>query len=545
MELSDLDARLSVIESRLCIIERSLGFSSPPHVTARPASLTPAQTVHQETTESSREEKPGNWLGIIAVICFILAAGFIIKLSIESGWLTPERQVCLAILFGLSLVGTGFALLKSDHEYASLLPASGVIVLYITAFAAYQYYSLVSFEIAIAMVSFVSGLCIWLYTQIRHGIYPVTAAVGAYISPVILGLNTTAVFSIYYFLLCSFAFATISIWLQSRTLTMVSAYLAILMTSFIGFDLQQDEFIASMLALHFIILSTGTYLYTTSNRQPLTVAESYSYLPVLLVFYAMEYYFIERISPNLAPWISLGFAGLLIGFYLSAKKYFPDNLASKSLILSFTTIVCFHSIYLELLPPGIHPWLFVFIMLGGAFFCTNVHMKKYGRAFSVPVIAVLAIMAIEYINMAGHLLEEDNLSWLAVSFASIMSIWYAFLVTVGTAPKTYGHALLGSAHILAVLGFYRLTNDYNSLAVSASWLLYAVSVIAFAFIRKDGIMAKSALFVLGLAAGKALLYDAASAPTIIRILCLLLTGAVLYGCGFIMRRISNWAANSK
>ena len=51
---------------------------------------------------------------------------------------------------------------------------------------------------------------------------------------------------------------------------------------------------------------------------------------------------------------------------------------------------------------------------------------------------------------------------------------------------------------------------------------------------------KSAMLVLGFAAGKALLYDAASAPTTIRILCLLLTGAALYGSGFLIRKISGW-----
>ena len=62
----------------------------------------------------------------------------------------------------------------------------------------------------------------------------------------------------------------------------------------------------------------------------------------------------------------------------------------------------------------------------------------------------------------------------------------------------------------------------------------------FAFARRDDVMAKSALFVLGFAAGKALLFDAASASTVVRIFCLLLTGAVLYGCGLFMRKIGSW-----
>jgi hypothetical protein len=67
--------------------------------------------------------------------------------------------------------------------------------------------------------------------------------------------------------------------------------------------------------------------------------------------------------------------------------------------------------------------------------------------------------------------------------------------------------------------------------------------MAFAFVRKDQVMAKSALFVLGFAAAKALLYDAASAPTLVRIVCLMLTGAVLYGCGFFMRKVADWKVN--
>jgi hypothetical protein len=79
-----------------------------------------------------------------------------------------------------------------------------------------------------------------------------------------------------------------------------------------------------------------------------------------------------------------------------------------------------------------------------------------------------------------------------------------------------------------------------SLAVSASWLCYAALVIGYAFFLKDRIMADSAMMVLGIAAVKALLYDAASAPTLVRILCLLLTGMVLYVCGFLIKKIAAW-----
>lgn len=545
------EARLSAIEQRLAKLEVFLNLARPPAPPPPPPAPPPpaARSASPEVPGSpapgpaeARKERSGNWLGVVGVICFVLAAAFIIKLSIDSGWLTPERQIGLAVLFGLGLIAAGFALMKSDREYSSLLPGAGVIVLYLTVFAAHRLYSLLTFEAAISMASIVSGLCVWLYTRIREDLYPVTAAVGSYCAPLILSLGSESTFAVYYFLLCSLSFSVISIWLGSRTLTMVSAYLAVFMTALIGLGLGRDALIAGLLALHFLVFSAGTYLYTRQNDKPLTEKESGSFLPVLLFFYAMEYFFIDRIRPGLAPWLSLGFAAFLFGLYLAARKKFPGgSLGSGPMVLSFITVVCFHSFYLELLPADARPWLFAAIALLLAFPRAALSAPERSGPFRIPALALLAVLVIEYLSMVSHLLSGNDLSWLAVSLVSVGSLWVLidFRGAELDAADRYG-PVLGAAHLLAVLGLYRLTKDAGSLQVSASWLFYAVCVIAFAFSRRDEVMAKSAMFVLGFAAGKALLYDAASAPTVVRILCLLLTGAALYGSGFLIRRISGW-----
>ena len=450
-------------------------------------------------------------------------------------------------MLGIGLIAAGFALMEADREYSSLLPGAGIIVLYLTVFAAHRLYSLITFESAISLVSLVSGACVWLYTRIREDWYPVTAAVGSYCAPVILSLGSSSTFSVYYFLLCSTAFAIISIWVKSRTLTLVSAYLAIMMTAFIGLSLKQDGLIAGMLALNFLVFSSGTYLYTRQTLKPLTEAESSGFLPLLLFFYAMEYYFIDRLRPGLAPWLSLGFAAVLLGLYLSAKKWFPEaKIGSQSMVFAFVAVVCFHSFYLELLPDGARPWLFVAVALSIALTSVKLGESQKSGALRIPALAVLAVMLIEYVGMISHLLSGSDAAWLAVSLASLVSMWALIYARGDEFAGRTGHGpLLGAAHLLAVSGLYRLTTDTSSLAVSASWLFYAICVIAFAFNRKDEVMAKSAMLVLGFAAGKALLYDAASAPTTVRILCLLLTGAALYGSGFLIRRISGWKTEPK
>jgi uncharacterized membrane protein len=195
MGSSATEDRLSAIESRLSRIENNLKLPK----SAAPVKAEPwTHVVQPKQPAVAVETKPGNWLGIMAVICFVLAAGFIVKLSVESGWLTPERQIGLAILLGFSLIVAGFSLLKSDRGYASLLPGAGVIVLYLSFFAAHRYYALISFESAISFTGLVSCVCIWIYTQIRHDAYAITAAAGSYLAPVIFASQADSVFSLYY-----------------------------------------------------------------------------------------------------------------------------------------------------------------------------------------------------------------------------------------------------------------------------------------------------------------------------------------------------------
>ncbi len=188
------------------------------------------------------------------------------------------------------------------------------------------------------------------------------------------------------------------------------------------------------------------------------------------------------------------------------------------------------------------PWLFVVINLGVSFYAKK-NRPKITHFTLFPLLALGLIVGIEYIDILSHLNGKFNLSWFIVALAAFASNWLALIVHHDTlvGKDEYGYyLLLGAAHLLAITGLYQLTNHYSSLAVSAAWLFYAVCVIGFATYRKDKIMAKSALIILAIAAGKALLYDASSTPTIVRILSLILTGAVLYGCGLFIKKMSEW-----
>ena len=543
-DFNEVLLRLSEIERRLTILEKptapkytpppaTLKVTTPKHTTC--TAPTPSELIPRPESVGTASSAPSgsNLLAVIALICFILAGGFVIKLSIDSGWLTPARQIGLAILLGLACISTGFSIFKFDRSYSSYLPAAGIVILYLSAFAAYRFHHLISFTQGIVAISAVSSLCFLIHLQLEESIYLIMAAIGSYLAPSILGIDDGSSFGTNYYIFCSVVFAMSSILVKSRVPTLVGAYLAIAITVTSG---APHETLMYLLPLHFAIYSLGTFLYTRLNKISLSENEAWAFFPVLLFFYAAEYNSLSHVVPTIAPWISLGFAALVMGLYQIAKGKIA--LQSGQMILAFSSIVIFHSVYLNLLPDAARPWLFSGILLLACF----VPASK-ARLETIPKLAIFAVLIIEYIRIMDGLFEKKTDEFALVSVVSVVSLLVLFILRrsrITERSENVAYLYLLGAHSMAINSLYHITSDIGSLAVSGAWLFYAIVIMTFGFIKRDQIMAKSALFVLMLAAAKVLVYDASSADAIIRILCLLLTGAVLYGCGILLRRISTW-----
>jgi len=536
-EMESLAARLAALETRLDRLEGRPAVA-PTKPAPAPAARAPLAPPPRWVQKAHEPIKSGTMLGIVGVICLVLAAGFLIKLSIESGWLTPVRQIGLAFVFGISLIGAGLKLLERDREYASFLPGAGLIVIYASVFAAHRLYGLIPFEAALALTTAVSAFGVWLYGEIEHDFYPITAAIGSYVGPVALGFRAeNSEFTLYYFVLCSLGFAAISVFVRSRVLTAVASYLAVLMTYFVAGEM--DALVVILLPIQFAIFAFGSVAYTNHTERPLTENEAWTFFPGLLLFYGLEYARLNVLLPTAAPWVSLGFAALLYGLYMYAQRESTTTLASRPLILAFASVVAFHSVYLQLIPEDARGWVLVVILFATAFGPRG----RWSKDYVIPSIAVAIVFMIEFFALVSHLYGGFDGLHLALGAAVFAGLWANLLRPVAIGRKNeVGNAFLGAAHVIALLELYRLTVDFGSLAVSAGWLIYGLGVIAFAFPRRDVTMAKSALLVLGFAAGKALLVDASSAPTIVRISCLLVTGAALYGAGWLLRKIDGWRA---
>jgi uncharacterized membrane protein len=126
------------------------------------------------------------WIGAVTLA---LAAIFLVRYSIEEGYLSPEVRVILAALFGFALIGGAERMRGRDERVAQALAAAGVASLYGALFAAVALYDMISKVAAgggaAALTAFAIGI------SLRHGMFVAGLAfVGGFASPAIIGSET-------------------------------------------------------------------------------------------------------------------------------------------------------------------------------------------------------------------------------------------------------------------------------------------------------------------------------------------------------------------
>ncbi|MGE0426272.1 MAG: DUF2339 domain-containing protein, partial [Reyranellaceae bacterium] len=141
------------------------------------------------------------WLGGITLA---LAAIFLVRYSIEQGYLSPTVRVILAALFGGALIAGGDRLRARDERVAQALAAAGAASLYGALFSAVALYQMVSQGMGGALALVLTGFCIVL--SLRHGIFVAALAfVGGFVSPLVIGGETPNVPVLFGYLLATAA----------------------------------------------------------------------------------------------------------------------------------------------------------------------------------------------------------------------------------------------------------------------------------------------------------------------------------------------------
>lgn len=153
------------------------------------------------------------WVGAISLIC---AAFFLVKYSIELGWMGPMVRVSLGGAFGAILIAVGQWIVRREYianstRIAQGLVGAGLVALYVSLYAAINLYHFMPSFVGFGGMVAVTALAVIL--SLRHG-QPIAVfgLVGGLLTPALVGSqepNTIAMFT-YLFLLFSGMFTVLA-----------------------------------------------------------------------------------------------------------------------------------------------------------------------------------------------------------------------------------------------------------------------------------------------------------------------------------------------
>ena len=227
----DTEERLNRMEQRLAVMEglvRQLlaqtpirraagqqggGAAAPRTTPATPETVVPSaartQSVNAPPIDRGMAEPVGGgrsqrevvdseqWFGqrgllAVGVIFLILAAGYLLKLSFERGWVSPGARCIGGALAGLAVGTIGYRLhRKGLSTYGAALIGCGAAIVYLAVWAAsrlYQFLPPTTGTLGLALVSLtLAGIAFLIDVEALGA----TAALGAFFAPLLLGSSSS------------------------------------------------------------------------------------------------------------------------------------------------------------------------------------------------------------------------------------------------------------------------------------------------------------------------------------------------------------------
>ena len=202
--IARLEQRLQVLEAlvREQLIGRAPGRPAPPAMAPPPplppllipASPSPdpapprAAPSVQPPSRSIEE-----WLGqrgllAVGVTFIVLAAGYLLKLSFDRGWVSPLARCSGGAIAGALLGALGWRLHnRGTRTYGAALIGCGAAIIYLSVWAAARLYDFLTPTPALIGLALVSVALAAIAVAIGIEALAATAAIGAFLAPLVLG----------------------------------------------------------------------------------------------------------------------------------------------------------------------------------------------------------------------------------------------------------------------------------------------------------------------------------------------------------------------
>jgi uncharacterized membrane protein len=476
-------------------------------------------------------------LGLGGAVALVLAAAYLIRLALDAGWLTPAVQVTGAACFGLALIVVGFATRGRNRDYAGILPAAGIAILFLSIYGAHLLYHLISRDAAGSAVLVVCAVSLLLCVALDSDLYALFAVAGSYSAPFLIeGPGGSFPDLTIYYSGWSFTFTAFAVFRRRRLIYLVALYVAL-----IGYDalarLHQIDWHLSLAfqTAQFVIFGVGVVVFSIRNRSAMDERAAILHVPALMLFYALQYLVLKSHVPAVAPWIAVGTLVVIGILYYIVRAYLGRSSPGGQLLLgSYAALVLFHAGYLESVPSRLAPWVTAAVF--AAALLLRSRWSAAGKGLPPLMLAVGAMFLLNLVRlcMGDGLAQIPAYRILGAIYAVMLYVGYG-LTRSDSRWSTISEPLLYVGHLTAMVTAVRTIHE--PILQSATWGLLALACMGWSFARREREVGRTSLLIFGATALKVLAYDLHGAEPLARVVSLVVLGIAFYVGGLLYQRV--------
>lgn len=536
----------------------------------------------------------GTWLNRIGVLAFILGVAFFLKYAFDNNWIGPAGRVALGLTAGLALLTGGeFAQKKRYEKFAQGITGGGIAILYLSIFAAFNFYQLIPQIPAFALMILVTATAVLLAVRYNSPATAVLGVIGGFLTPFLLSTGKVNVFGLFtYLALLDLGILATAYFKNWRLLNYLSfVFTELIIISWL-FDASAHEVWTrqAVFTVFFLIFAFLSFFYNIIHRKETEPADLALIFLNAGLFFGLSY---GNLETDYKAFMGFFAVMMAVVYFSLGWLTIKVNKEDKNLTLIFLGVaLIFLTLAIPIQLTG--SWITVAWAVEGAVLLwiglkTGSVRTRYGAliiyvltlcrligydtteswhnfisseqwghtiylmflnfktlAFVVGIAACLA-GAYLYANTDAQLQETEKKAGTVLNIlANLLVLW---LLSTEIANYFDSRSYLGYANQIIPTNQAWNLEEAKQLTLSAVWAVYSIFLVAVGIIEKYQPVRLFAMVLFGVTILKVFLYDLSNLDTIFRILSFVILGVILILVSFLYQkyktRISSFVEDDK
>ncbi|HEX6648313.1 MAG TPA: DUF2339 domain-containing protein [Pyrinomonadaceae bacterium] len=496
------------------------------------------------------------WVGWAAISLILFATAFFLKYAFDNRWIGELGRVTIGIFFGISMCVAGFRYRKRGWRvFSQILTAGGIVLLYLSNYAAFGYYHLVGQKTAFAFLAILIAEAAALALTYNAPAIAIMALLGGFLTPLLLHSDRDQYrsFFTYLALLDGGALALLKHWRGLSSVAYFGTQLLFWIWYNENYHPQKRAAVLVFQTAVFLIFLLAHLGRDLIRREPATIEDALLLVVNPFVFFATTY---QLLNPTHHDWMGVFAIGMALLYAGAAKVLMNRSSANRreillliAIALTFVTVAIpiqlrsnwitlawaiegLAILWAALEVRSLRLRAHAFVLFGLAFFKLVLWDTPYGfrpkfipvfnRYFltSLAVIACFAGAAYLYQRGGEKKLVRSQAPRLVLGLLAAIAFW--FLISIETHTFFIGRALAE-----------RIPQDADhqrwlgQMALSVVWAVYAATLAAVGFKRRAAAFRWASLVLFAFTIIKAMLVDIARLQQLYRIIVLAVLGVLL------------------